>query len=122
MDGQRVILVVDDDPSVRKSTLRLLAARGYKAFEAQNAAEALAKAIEVAPDAILMDLHMQQTSGLEAARQLKAVAALANVPIIAVSATPPVPEEALQLFAQVLPKPCPSNDLVDAIEAALHRP
>jgi len=122
MDRQRVILVVDDDLSVRKSTLRLLAARGYTAFEAADATEALAKAIEIVPDAILMDLHLEQTSGLEAARQLKAVEALRNVPILLVSATPPVLEESRQVFARVLLKPCPSSDIVAAIEATLQRP
>jgi CheY-like chemotaxis protein len=122
MDRQRVILVVDDDPSVRKSTLRLLVAHGYTAIEAANAAEALAKAIEITPDAILMDLHMQPTNGLDAARQLQATDGLKNIPIIAVSATPPVQAESLQLFARVLLKPCPAMDIVDAIEAALRLP
>ncbi len=115
----RVILVVDDDPSVLASTLRLLVARGYTAFAATNAADALTKAAEIVPDAILMDLHMRPTSGLEAARQLKAVESLRHVPIIAVSATPPVPEESLHLFVKILLKPCPSADIVQAIEAAL---
>lgn len=115
----RVILVVDDDPSVLASTLRLLVARGYTAFAATNAADAFTKAAEIVPDAILMDLHMRPTGGLEAARQLKAVAALRHIPIIAVSATPCVPEESLHLFAKILLKPCASSGIVQAIEAAL---
>jgi twitching motility two-component system response regulator PilH len=121
MDRQRVILVVDDHPSVRKSALRLLVARGYTAIEATNAVEALAKAIEIIPDVILMDLHMQPMNGLDAARQLKAMDGLKNIPIIAMSATPPLQPE-LQLFARVLLKPCPATDLVDAIESALRQP
>ncbi len=112
-----VILVVDDDPSVRASTVRLLAVRGYTVFEAATAGEALAKATEVRPDAILMDLHMQRISGLEAARQLKADDALKHIPIVALSATPPPDPPAL--FFAVLRKPCPSEDIVQALEAAV---
>lgn len=119
MDRQCVILVVDDDRSVRKSTLRLLIARGYTAVEATNGAEALAKALEITPDAILMDLHMEQTSGLEAARQLKAIDSLKHIPIIALSASPPNSQELLQLFSRLLLKPCPSKDIIEAIEAAI---
>lgn len=114
-----VILVVDDDRSVRASTVRLLIARGYTAFEAATALEAVAKASEISPDAILMDLHMHPSSGLDAARRIKAHDALKHIPIIAVSATPPVADEALQLFEAVLLKPCPSDQIVTAIEAAL---
>jgi CheY-like chemotaxis protein len=113
-----VILVVDDDPSVRASTRRLLAVRGYIAVEAATAAEALAKANEVRPDAILMDLHMQPIGGLAAARQLKADDALKNIPIVALSATPPTSDESA-VFAAVLIKPCPSDEIVQAIEDAL---
>jgi CheY-like chemotaxis protein len=114
-----VILVVDDDRSVRASTTRLLSARGYIPVEATSASEAVARASEISPDAILMDLHMHPSSGLEAARQIRAKDALKHIPIIALSATPPAADEALQLFHAVLVKPCPSEQIVAAIEAAL---
>lgn len=115
----RVILVVDDDRSTRASALRLLAARGYTAFEATGEADAIQKAAKLTPDAILMDLHLRQGSGLEAARQIKAQQALAHIPIIALTATPPTWDEQLQLFAAVLAKPCPTAQILDAIETVL---
>lgn len=116
-----VILVVDDDRSMRASTLRLLIARGYTAIEAASAAEAVRKAAEVAPNVILMDLHLRNGSGLEAARQIRAQPSLANIPIIALTATPPEWDEKLQLFVTVLVKPCPTTDILDAVAAALAR-
>lgn len=113
------ILVVDDDRSVRASTVRLLMARGYRAFAATTALDAVAKAGKISPDAILMDMHMHPSSGLDAARWIKAQDGLEHIPIIALSATPPPPDEALQLFHAVLLKPCPSDQIVAAIEAAL---
>jgi CheY-like chemotaxis protein len=62
---------------------------------------------------------MQHTGGMEAARQFKATDALKHIPIIALSATPPPTDEA-QLFVAVLRKPCPSDEIVQAIESALH--
>lgn len=116
-----VILVVDDDRSVRASTVRLLIARGFQAFEATSAAEALLKANELLPDAILMDLRMHEASGLDAARQIKSQPSLEHIPIIALSATLPAPDTELQLFSAVLMKPCPSAEIVQAIEDALRR-
>lgn len=113
-----MILVVDDDRSMRASTLRLLNARGYTTIEAANAAEAVQKAA-LAPDVILMDLHLRHGSGLEAARQIKAQPSLAHIPIIALTATPPDWDEKLQLFAAVLVKPCPTAQILDAVAAAL---
>lgn len=114
-----MILVVDDDRSVRASTLRLLSAHGHTGIEATNALEAVQKAATLQPDAILMDLHLRQGSGLEAARQIKAQRALAHIPIIALTATPPTWDEQLQLFAAVLTKPCPTAQILEAIEAVL---
>ena len=113
-----MILVVDDDRSMRASTLRLLVARGYTTIEASNAVEAIRKAA-LLPDVILMDLHLRQGSGLEAARQIKSQESLAHIPIIALTATPPDWDEKLQLFAAVLVKPCPTAQILDAVVAAL---
>jgi CheY-like chemotaxis protein len=117
----QVILVVDDDRSMRASTLRLLIARGYTAIEAATATEAIEKTASLSPDVILMDLHLRNGSGLEAARRIKAQPMLANIPIIALTATPPDWDEKLQLFTAVLVKPCPTDQILDALEVALTR-
>jgi CheY-like chemotaxis protein len=114
----QLILVVDDDPSVRASTVRLLAVRGYAIFEAATAAEALDIAKALRPHAILLDLLMHGTTGVEAARHLKADNDLKNIPIIALSATPPATDVS-SLFVAVLSKPCPSDEIVRTIEAAM---
>jgi CheY-like chemotaxis protein len=112
-----VILVVDDDRSMRASTLRLFGARGYTTIEAANAAEAVQKAA-LMPDVILMDLHLRHGTGLEAARQIKAQPSLAHIPIIALTATPPDWDGTQALYAAVLVKPCPTAQILDAVAAA----
>ena len=115
----RTILVVDDDRSTRASAARLLTARGYRALEATSEADAVQKAASLAPDVILMDLHLRHGSGLDAARRIKEQPALAHIPIVALTATPPTWDEKMQLFAAVLTKPCPTPQILEAIEAVL---
>ncbi|HKR34389.1 MAG TPA: response regulator [Steroidobacteraceae bacterium] len=116
-----VILVVDDDPSVRTSTARLLIAHGHTVFEAASAALAVQRAAEVRPDVILMDLHMPNCTGIEAAREIKQRAELQNTPIIALSATPPDWTLRSALFATVLHKPYLSSQLLEALATAVRR-
>jgi CheY-like chemotaxis protein len=116
-----VILVVDDDPSVRTSTSRLLSAHGHTVFEVASAALALQRAAEVMPDVILMDLHMPNSSGIEAAREIKQRAELSGTPIIALSATPPDWVLQSALFAAVLHKPYLSSQLLEALATAVRR-
>jgi CheY-like chemotaxis protein len=110
-----VILLVDDDPSVRTSTSRLLSAHGHTVFEAASAALAVQRAAEVLPDVILMDLHMPDCTGIEAARAIKELAQLSGTPIIALSATPPDWILQSALFATVLHKPYLSSQLLEAL-------
>jgi CheY-like chemotaxis protein len=116
-----VILIVDDDASVRLSTSRLLSAHGYAVFEAASAALAIQRAAEAQPDVILMDLHMPNRNGIDAARELKQQADLQHIPIIAISATPPDWVHESDLFATVLHKPYVSSELLAAL-AALVQP
>ena len=114
-----VILVVDDDPSVRTSTVRLLGAHGYSVVEAASAALAVQRAAETHPSVILMDLHMPNSSGIDAASAIKQHAALKHTPIIALSATPPDWVHRSELFAMVLHKPYLSSQLLAALATAI---
>jgi len=116
-----VILLVDDDPSVRTSTARLLIAHGHTVYEAASAALAVQRAAEVMPDIILMDLHMPDGGGIQAARDIKQRADLNGTPIIALSATAPDWVLRSALFATVLHKPFLSSQLLEALAIAVRR-
>jgi CheY-like chemotaxis protein len=116
-----VILVVDDDDSVRVSTARLLSAHGYMVVEAESAAVALQRAAEIQPDVILMDLHMPRANGMDAARQFKQHAQLRDTPIVAISATPPEWVHESDLFATVLHKPYVSSQLLAVLTGVVRR-
>ena len=59
------ILVVDDEPSIRKSMAVLLAAAGYEVSTAEHGFDALLQLRTVTPDVIISDLNMPQMSGFE---------------------------------------------------------
>ena len=79
------ILVVEDTPDNRQILRDLLTSAGYEVIEAFNGAEGVAAAIEHLPDLILMDIQLPVLDGYEATRRIKAHAATAKVPIIAVT-------------------------------------
>jgi two-component system cell cycle response regulator DivK len=80
------ILVVDDFDDTRLLLRTWLRKKGYRVVEAENGNEAIAKARELAPDLIIMDVEMPELDGLSATRKIRALKDAAELPIIAVSA------------------------------------
>ena len=72
MTASRKVLVVDDDPAVRKSFDRVLSSKGYAVITAENGEEALRKLNEEKYDLVYTDIRMPGMSGLEVAEQVKA--------------------------------------------------
>ena len=72
MKTLRKVLVVDDDPVVRKSFDRVLSSKGYAVITAENGEEALRKLNEEKYDLVYTDIRMPGMSGLEVAEQVKA--------------------------------------------------
>lgn len=80
------ILQVEDSAENRALVRRVLTAAGHRVVDAVDGDEALAVAEELAPDLILMDLHLPGMDGFEVTARLKSVDALAQVPVVAVTA------------------------------------
>jgi len=72
MTATRKVLVVDDDPVVRKSFDRVLSGKGYAVITAENGQEALNKLNEEKYDVVYTDIRMPGMSGLEVAEKIKA--------------------------------------------------
>jgi two-component system cell cycle response regulator DivK len=79
-------LVVDDHDKNRKLARDVLGAAGFQTLEAATGTEAIAIAIEHAPDVILMDLRLPDMDGSEAARRLDGIERTAQIPVVAMSA------------------------------------
>jgi twitching motility two-component system response regulator PilH len=76
------ILIVDDSATDRQFLTDLLAKNGFKVETAQNAEEALAKAKQLRPDLVLMDIVMPGENGYQATRALSKDEATKQIPII----------------------------------------
>ena len=72
MTALRKVLVVDDDPVVRKSFDRVLSGKGYAVITAESGEEALHKLDEERYDIVYSDVRMPGMSGLEVAENVKA--------------------------------------------------
>jgi len=81
----KTILYVEDNEFNRKIVRDLLKRTKYELIEAHDGEAGVATAIEKKPDLILMDIQLPKISGMEAMRQIRADAATAQTPIIAIT-------------------------------------
>jgi CheY-like chemotaxis protein len=117
-----IVLVVDDEPSVRKSTARLLRRAGLDVLEADSAAEALTYADQPV-EVILTDVVMPNVNGIELAATARKVWPEAR--ILLISAFTPTALARHRLVADgpggdILQKPLEHGELVAAVTRALH--
>jgi two-component system phosphate regulon response regulator PhoB len=86
--ARRLILIVDDEPSVRAIVLASIRVRGtrYGVVEAGNASEALRQARQHHPDLVLLDVALPDHDGFWVCRQLKTGPETADIPVIMLTA------------------------------------
>lgn len=82
------ILVVDDDPSLRRLLQQFLSARGYAVSTAENGQMALTIVSEQRPDLVISDIEMPRLNGVELMQALHVQHP--SLPILLVSAHDPV--------------------------------
>jgi two-component system cell cycle response regulator DivK len=80
------ILLVEDNEMNRDMLSRRLERRGYEVVVAVDGEDGVARALEAAPDLVLMDLSLPGIDGWEATRQLKAARETKAVPVLALTA------------------------------------
>ena len=79
------ILIVDDDVSVTDTFSRMLRLEGYEVWAALSANEGLTLAQKHRPHAVILDMRMPLTSGLQFLRALRAIPDLTNTPVAIVT-------------------------------------
>ena len=115
------VLVVDDHTMFRQGIVGLLESQPdiEVAGQASSGQEALAKAVELSPDVVLMDISMPGKSGLSAAAEIKARLPGANVVILTVHDREDYLYQALRAGASgYVLKGADIHDLLDAVRSA----
>ena len=83
MSNESTVLLIEDEPEIRRFLRNTLPHHGYRLFEAESAGEGLAQAQARNPDLILLDLGLPDMDGLEVIRKIRE---WARMPIIVLSA------------------------------------
>ena len=115
------ILIVEDDPNIRKLVRVNLVKRGYTVSEAEDSHQAIALFQEVPVDLVLLDLLLPGLSGVDVCKWIRA---RSDVPIIVLSAQL---EEDLKVAAldagadDYVTKPFGSEELLARVRAFLRR-
>lgn len=114
------ILLVDDHPVVRQGLKTLLEGRsGWEVIgEASDGAEAVAKAKDLNPDVMVLDVTMPVMNGLEACRLLRKQTPLLEILFVTQHDSPQMMREALEAGARgYVVKSNAARDLLAAVEA-----
>ena len=116
------VLVVDDEPAIRRLLRTSLAAQGYRVVEAEDGAAALAAVQRDKPDLVILDLGLPDTDGVEIIRAVRGSSALPII-VLSVREDERGKVEALDLGADdYVTKPFGTDELVARIRTALrHR-
>jgi two-component system KDP operon response regulator KdpE len=115
------ILVVDDEPQIRRVLRSTLASQGYDVVEAKNGQDGIELAVRERPDLILLDVNMPDMSGLEACSKIRLSL---STPIIMVTVRNSERDKVLALDSgadDYVVKPFAMGELLARIRAALRR-
>ena len=115
------ILVVDDEPQIRRILRTTLTAASYEVDDAKTGEEGLVKLREFRPDLVLLDINMPGISGIETCREMRADPNVAII-MLTVHNTEAAKVEALDAGADdFVTKPFSTPELLARIRAVMRR-
>lgn len=120
--NEKIVYIIDDDPSVRKSISRLLSAAGYQSIAFASAKDFLDLDEYQSPGCIILDVQMPKMTGPELQAALGTLEY--SLPIIFLTAHGDIPTAAKALKTgamDFLTKPVDVDELLESIEAALSK-
>jgi CheY-like chemotaxis protein len=117
--GLPLVLVVDDYQDAREMYAESLGACGFNVAEAETGDEAVAKAFELVPDAIVMDLSLPGMDGWTATRTLKMDARTRLIPVVVLTGNAPdAPAAAREAGCDAF-LPCLPEDIVATVRRVM---
>ena len=116
------VLIVDDSPTEVHVFKTMLEKNQIKVSVASNGEEGVARAIELKPDCILMDVVMPGKNGFQATRDLSRNPATANIPVIIITTKDQETDKIWgmrQGAKDYIVKPASEADLIERISQVL---
>ena len=120
----REVLVVEDEPDIRRLVVLHLERDGFRCRTAANGLDALREAKADVPDLVVLDLMLPGIDGLEVCRRLRSDASTAGVPIIMLTAKSDEVDRVVGLEVgadDYVAKPFSPKELVARVRAVLRR-
>ena len=121
MSDVSAILLIEDDPALRRALRTTLRSRDFEVLEAATGETALVVAADGRPDVVILDLGLPDLDGLDVLRRLRA---FSDVPVIVLTARDEQSEKVRSLDAgadDYVTKPFDTEELLARIRAALRR-
>jgi CheY-like chemotaxis protein len=124
-DGQKTILVVDDDPDAVDFFITVLEDNGFATVSARDGNEALERLGESIPDLVTLDITMPEKSGVGVYRKLKESDEYKDIPVIIITGVSDDFKQFISSRRQVPPpegylsKPIEPEQLVGKVEELL---
>lgn len=84
--SQKTVLIIEDEEDAADMFAEMMRVSGYRVLRTSSSTPALTMMAAEKPDVVILDIMMPEISGLDILRQMRREPALANIPVVLVSA------------------------------------
>jgi two-component system, OmpR family, phosphate regulon response regulator PhoB len=119
---EKTVLIVEDEADAAELFAEMMRVSGFRVRKTSSSTPALSMMTEEKPDIVLLDIMMPEVSGLDILRRMRQDPALANIPVVVVSAKsmPTDIRNGMEAGASTyLTKPVGFLELKEAVQRAL---
>ncbi len=119
---EKTVLIIEDEADAAELFAEMMRVSGFRVLKTSSSIPAIAMMTAEKPDIILLDIMMPDVSGLDILRQMRRDPALANIPVVVVTAKsmPADIKNGMEAGASTyLTKPVGFLELKEAVEHAL---
>jgi len=120
--NEKTVLIIEDEEDAAELFAEMMRVSGYHVIKTSKSSPAIGMMTAEKPDVVLLDIMMPEISGLDILRQMRRDPALANIPVVVITAKgmPADIKNGMEAGASTyLTKPVGFLDLKEAVERAI---
>jgi CheY-like chemotaxis protein len=120
--NEKTVLIIEDEEDAAELFAEMMRVSGYRVIKTSRSTPAIGMMTTEKPDVVLLDIMMPEISGLDILRQMRRDPALANIPVVVITAKgmPADIKNGMEAGAfTYLTKPVGFLDLKEAVERAI---